>query len=249
MVHFIYKHRSNTFATETHMQRSTSKTITRAIGYSRVSTDDQILSVDAQRARLERWCAERHMELVAVHEEIGISGGADLDKRPALIAALDALEPGMALIAVKRDRIARDAMNAAMIERLAERAGAQVLTCDGAGEGDSPEAKLMRTMIDAFAEYERAIIRARTKVAMGHKRHRDERISGHIPFGKALAPDGIHLVDDPAEQLVIAAAHTYRASGLSLRAVAARLETEGYSSRTGKVFTAQAIANMIEEVA
>ena len=30
---------------------------------------------------------------------------------------------------------------------------------------------LMRTMIDAFAEYERAIIRARTKAAMGHKRH------------------------------------------------------------------------------
>jgi DNA invertase Pin-like site-specific DNA recombinase len=184
MVHFIYKHRFNTFATETHMKRSTSKTITKAIGYSRVSTDDQTLSVDAQRARLESWCAERRIELVAVHEDIGISGGADLDKRPALMAALDALEPGMVLVAVKRDRIARDAMNAAMIERLAERAGAQVLTCDGAGEGDSPEAKLMRTMIDAFVEYERAIIRARTKVAMGHKRNRDERIRAISPLGK-----------------------------------------------------------------
>ena len=75
------------------MQRSASKTMTRAIGYSRVSTDDQALSVDAQRARLERWCAERHMELVAVYEDIGISGGADLDKRPARWLRLTPLSP------------------------------------------------------------------------------------------------------------------------------------------------------------
>ncbi len=78
--------------------------------------------------------------------------GAPLDKRPGLIAALDTLTAGMALVAVKRDRLARDTMHAAMIERLVERASAHVRTCDGAGEGNSPEAQLMRHMIDAFAE-------------------------------------------------------------------------------------------------
>jgi site-specific DNA recombinase len=229
------------------MKRTHKAQASTAIGYIRVSTDDQNISVDAQRQRITAWCTEKHLTLRAVYEDIGVSGGADIDKRPGLMAALDALEHGMVLVAVKRDRIARDTMNAAMIERLTERAGAKVMTCDGAGEGDTPEAKLMRTMIDAFAEYERAIIRARTKVAMGHKRNREERISRHIPFGKALAPDGIHLVDEPTEQLIITAARTYRASGFSLRAVAARLEAEGYRSRTGKVFTAQAIDNMIAE--
>src|SRR5215813_9471053 len=178
----------------------TPQTLTHAIGYVRVSTDDQALSVDAQHARLTAWCVERHLSLMAAYEDIGVSGAAALDKRPGLLAALDALEPGVALVAVKRDRLARDTMNAAMIERLAERVGAKVFTCDGAGEGDSPEAMLMRNIIDAFAQYERQIIKARTKAALAMKRTKGERLGGRIPYGYQLASDGTHLEEHIAEQ-------------------------------------------------
>lgn len=60
-------------------------------GYLRVSTDAQTLSVDAQRARLTAWCVERHLALTAVYEDIGVSGGAALDKRPGLMAAIETL--------------------------------------------------------------------------------------------------------------------------------------------------------------
>jgi site-specific DNA recombinase len=218
---------------------------TAALGYIRVSTDDQTLSVEAQRTRLVRWCAERHIALVAVQEDVGVSGGAALDKRPGLMAALDALAPGMLLVAVKRDRLARDTMNAAMIERLAERAGAQVLTCDGAGEGDSPEAGLMRHMIDAFAEYERQLIKARTKGAMGHKRSKGERISRHGPYGKTLDVDGLHLLDQADEQDVIRIARALHTAGLSRRGIAARLTVQGLYSRVGTVFTSSSIRAMV----
>ena len=169
------------------MVRKPSTPLTTAvIGYVRVSTDDQTVSVAAQRARLTAWCAERGLPLVVVQQDVGVSGGAALDKRPGLMAAIDTLTSGMALVAVKRDRFARDTMSAAMIERLAERAGAKVLTCDGAGEGDSPEARLMRTMIDAFAEYERQLIKARTKTALGHKKANGQRVSRHIIYGMQL---------------------------------------------------------------
>src|SRR6266446_5014809 len=181
---------------------STTQT-TAAIGYIRVSTEDQTLSVEAQRERLTVWCAERRVALVAVQEDVGVSGGAALDKRPGLMLAIDALTPGTVLVAVKRDRFARDTMIAAMIERLAERKGAKVLTCDGAGEGDSPEAQMLRGIIDVFAQYERAVIRARTKTALAVKRNRDERISGRLPYGMRLAVDGLHLEEDPDEQAVI----------------------------------------------
>lgn len=227
------------------MTRRTSPHVSQAIGYVRVSTDDQTLSVEAQRERLTTWCAERHVTLLAVHEDIGISGGADLDKRPGLMTALDALTAGMALVAVKRDRLARDTMNAAMIERLAERAGAKVLTCDGASEGDSPEAQLMRHMIDAFAEYERQIIKARTKVAMGHKRDKGERVSRHVPYGMHLGADGVHLETNASEQAVIAIALHLHQAGLSTRKIAARLADEGLYSRAGSVFTPSAILAMV----
>jgi DNA invertase Pin-like site-specific DNA recombinase len=105
------------------------------------------------------------------------------------------------------------------------------------------------TVMAGAAELERNLIAERTREAMGYKKSQDERISGHIPFGKTLAADELHLVDNPAEQTIIAAAKTYYAAGLSLRAVAARLAAESYRSRTGKAFTAQAIKNMVEEVA
>ena len=59
------------------------------------------------------------------------------------------------LLAAKRDRSARDTVVAAVVGRMAERNGAAVRTADGVGRGDTPEDKLLRTMIDAFAEYER----------------------------------------------------------------------------------------------
>jgi len=49
-----------------------------------------------------------------------VSGGIefdDLDKREALMAAIEALESGMALVVAKRDRLARNVASAAIIER------------------------------------------------------------------------------------------------------------------------------------
>jgi DNA invertase Pin-like site-specific DNA recombinase len=228
-------------------RKPSTRPITAAVGYIRVSKDEQTLGVEAQRERLTGWCAERHLTLVAVHMDLGVSGGTALDKRLGLMAAIDALEPGMALVAVKRDRLARDTMNAAMIERLAERQGAKVLTCDGAGEGDSPEAQMLRGIIDVFAQYERAVIRARTKNALAVKRGRDERISGRLPYGMCLAADGVHLEENTDEQAVISIARDLHMAGLSSRVIASRLAERGLYSRVGTMFTPSAILAMVAD--
>src|SRR5437016_1706481 len=100
----------------------------------------------------------------------------------AALALVTAHGAGVILVA-KRDRLARDPMVAAVAESLAARAGAVVVSADGAGNGDDPGAVLMRRMVDAFAEYERALIRARTRSALAVKRGRGERISRHVPYG------------------------------------------------------------------
>src|SRR6476469_878208 len=102
-------------------QRNSS--VVRVVGYIRVSTEDQSLGPEAQRVALERWCAAQGAELAVCHEDVGISGGVDLDKRPGLLAALDSLRTLRAdvLLVAKRDRLARDVLVSAMVERLAER--------------------------------------------------------------------------------------------------------------------------------
>lgn len=212
----------------------------RVVGYVRVSTDDQTLGPIAQREALARWCTANGAELVTVIEEPHragrASGGADLEDRPGMLSAIDALaEHGAGVLLVaKRDRLARDPMVAAMIERLAERHGARVLSTAGEGtEGTDPTAILMRRIVDAFSEYERLIIRQRTRAALAVKASRGER-TGQVPYGSRLAADGVHLEADPAEQRVIALVRELRAEGISIRAIAARLEADAVPCRGGR---------------
>jgi len=135
------------------------------------------------------------------------------------------------LLVAKRDRLARDSMTAAMVERLCERSGAIVRTADGAGDGDGPEGVLMRRIVDAFAEYERLLIKARTRAALAVKRSRGEGISRQAGYGYRLAADGVHLEADPREQRVLELVASYRAEGLTLRAIGARLEGLGLVPR------------------
>jgi len=217
----------------------------KVIGYIRVSTDEQTLGPEAQRTALARWCEQHGAELVETFTDQGISGGAELEARPGLMAALAAVKmhgAGVLLVA-KRDRLARDNYVNAMVHRLVERSGATVRSADGAGDGDGPEAVLMRRIVEAFAEYERLLIKARTRAALAVKRTRNERV-GAPPYGWRLAADGVHLEADAAEQATVARVQAYRREGLTLREIGARLEAAGVLSRAGGSWHPQTIANV-----
>jgi DNA invertase Pin-like site-specific DNA recombinase len=154
----------------------------------------------------------------------------------------------MVLLTTKRDRLARDTMYVAMIERLAAREHATVRTCDGAGNSNSPEDFILCGMLDLFATYERLLIKARTKTALAQKRRQGQRISRFAPYGYCFADDNA-LVEETAEQCVIAAARGYAEVGLSLRGIAQRLAHDGHLSRTGTTFTAKAIRAMVQDTA
>jgi DNA invertase Pin-like site-specific DNA recombinase len=150
-----------------------------------------------------------------------------------------------ALVVAKRDRIARDVVLAASIERAVMVAGARIVSASGEGNGDSPADAFIRTVIDGAAQYEHGLIRARTSAALAAKRARGERV-GSVPFGFALHADGVRLVRNRREQATIARARELRAGGLSLRAVAARLADEGHGSRRGRQFLAEQVLRMLD---
>src|SRR5258706_16360916 len=104
----------------------------RGVAYLRVSTDEQALGPDAQRDAIARWATANGVSIVAWHSDVGVSGATAPDCRPALLAALASLTEHRAgvLVAAKRDRLGRDVVATAMLERLVQRAGACVLTAD-----------------------------------------------------------------------------------------------------------------------
>lgn len=230
------------------MKHHPSRHANHAIAYVRVSTDHQDLGPEAQKVAIQRWCQTNGIEVVAVFQE-EISGGVPIDKRPQLLAAIDALAIHSAgvLIVAKRDRLARDSIAAGMIERLVERQGSRVMSADNCGNGEGPEAQLMRGIIDLFAQYERALIKARTKAALGVKKARQERI-GKVPFGYQLSLDGVHLEPHIKEQEVIALMVSMRADGSTLREITERLNNEGIPAR-GKRWHLTSVARVLKREA
>ena len=109
----------------------------RAIGIIRVSQvgnreGDSFVSPTVQLERIRKEAARQDLDLVAVHEELDVSGGADLTRRPGLGPALQAIENREAevLIAAYFDRFFRSMTVQAQVIARVENAGGQVLAVD-----------------------------------------------------------------------------------------------------------------------
>lgn len=202
--------------------------------YLRVSTDKQVdsgLGLEAQRDMCLRVVPNGSQVLEFADE--GFSGALEMEKRPALICALNVLSKDDILLIAKRDRIGRDPIVNAMIERAVERKKAKMMTASGDVRDDNdPSSILMRRMVDAFAEYERLIIGARTKVALAVKKKKGERV-GHIPYGYELDEDGIHLRVNVDEQYTLKVINQHREDGMSLREIAEQINFYKRFNRNG----------------
>jgi DNA invertase Pin-like site-specific DNA recombinase len=139
------------------------------IGYARVSTDDQDTAV--QVAALKAAGCER------IFREKASGGRWD---RPELHRLLDQLRKGDVLVVWKLDRLSRSLRDVLIImERLAEaKAGFRSLT--EAIDTTTPAGRMMMQMVGAFAEFERAMLRERTKAGLDAARA-DGRIGGRRP--------------------------------------------------------------------
>lgn len=220
-----------------------------AVAYIRVSTEDQALGPKAQQAAIARWAKANGVTVAAVHSDLGVSGGAELDKRPGLIEALRAVEQHGAgvLVVAKRDRLARDVVIAAAVQRLVEGKGARIVSADGTGNAEGPEGMLMAGLVDLFAQYERALIRSRTTAALAVKKARGERV-GEVPIGFRVREDGRALVEHEAEQVALTRVQELHAAGFSVRAIAAVLNDEGVPAR-GSRWHATTVARLLERSA
>jgi site-specific DNA recombinase len=217
-----------------------------AVAYLRVSTEEQHLGPEAQRAAIEEWAARQAIRIASWHLDQGVSGRSELEARPGLgeaLAAVRAHRAGLVVVA-KRDRLARDDYARATIKRAVEQLGARVVTADGIANGDSAEDRLIARNLDAAADYERDLVSMRTAAALAAKKARGERV-GAIPYGYRLARDGIHLEPDPAEQRVIARVRAMQAKGLSLRQIVAACDKARLGSRSGAPFGLTQIARML----
>jgi site-specific DNA recombinase len=220
----------------------------RAIAYVRASTNEQEITLAVQAEKIAAYCTMRGLELAEVVQDAGVSGSVALAARPAGQRIAEALRRHGAVhvVALKLDRLFRDAADALAQTKAWDKAGVALHLCDmggGAVDTSSPMGRMMLTMLAGFAEFERALIAERTAAALAHKQARGEYTGGRAPYGHRL--EAGELVEDAGEQAVIAAARRLKAAGLSLRAIAGELLRAGMVARSGQAFTATQIQRMV----
>lgn len=172
----------------------------RVVGYLRVSTQEQAdrgYGLPVQRAALEAFCAGEGYELVKVLVDPGVSGTVPLHDREGMLAALGIVQrsqhatraPVSGLVVARWDRLARDTLQALLIEQEFTKAGAAVLSADGMN-GD----QTMRELLHVLASAERRALVARLRAGREVKKARGgysggrPRI-GYTTIGKELAVD------------------------------------------------------------
>lgn len=212
-----------------------------AIGYVRVSTDEQKLSPDAQERTLREWCAARKIALLEVHYDRGVSGGLPIDERPGLMDAVAAVERTGAgvFVVAKRDRMARNVLEAALLERLLDKTSCRAFSCAGEGtdaeDPNDPMAFMVKGLFDLLAQWERLTIKQRTKVAMNELRRKGKCLGsapyGYRAVGKRKHGEDTTLVPEINEQRAITNAKAWRERGFSYREIGRLLLDAGFYPR------------------
>jgi len=225
---------------------------TRTVAYLRVSTDKQAehgVSLDAQRAKVEAYAGLYDLDLVAVEVDAGASAKS-LSHRPALDRALAMLEAGEAdaLLVVKLDRLTRSVRDLGELVDRFQAGGWALLSVSEQVDTRTAGGRLVLNVLASVSQWEREAIGERTRVALAYKRANGEKTGGACPFGYHLSEDGIHLQPEPQEQEALTLILALRADGLSLRAIAARLNADGVPAR-GKCWHPTTVAVLVKREA
>jgi DNA invertase Pin-like site-specific DNA recombinase len=193
--------------------------------------------------------ARRHR--IAIAEEFrdaGVAGTRELASRPGLAALLDRLEHnGVRLVVVERaDRLARDLMVSEVIVAQFRKSGVRVIdAASGANlaeEGGDPSRVLIRQVLGAVSEFEKAVLVLKLRAARDRMRLRAGRCEGRRPFG--YYPHEQQTVD------MIRALRRKPRGGppLSFAEVARRLNDRGISTRTGVQWSAGSVFAIMKRV-
>jgi len=187
-----------------------------------------VRSPTEQRERIAAECKRLKLRLVEVLDELDVSGGAALERRPGLSRAVELIEGGTAEVVVVAyfDRLFRSlAVQQEVTERV-EEAGGQILAVDvGEVRADTASHWMTGTMLGAVAEYHRRATAERTEDAK-----RRSVASGVPPFPNLppwLERKGKEVRVNSRKARIVKKAAEMRADGATIAAVREHLRKHG----------------------
>jgi DNA invertase Pin-like site-specific DNA recombinase len=214
--------------------------MSRCVAYLRLSKAEDGHGIEVQRTSLERFCERRELELVGSFVDDGASGRTTR-KRPGLAACLEAVrtKEAHAILCTRVDRLARSSLDFHKIVEQVQKAGGTILFSEQESLSlDSPEGRMLVSILSSFAAFEADLCSVRTKRALEHvKMHgsKSGRPIGNPRFVSVSAEAGARILE-------------LRGNGLSYRRVAEELNRENVPTAQGGRWHARTVWNIVSRI-
>jgi DNA invertase Pin-like site-specific DNA recombinase len=194
-----------------------------------------------QRATIEAFAKRAGFRIIGEHYDAAVSGADPVDKRAGFAEMLQHLAANGAktIIVESPDRFARDlAVQLAGHDMLKE-LGIAIVPASAPDffTEDTPTAILVRQVLGAIAQFEKASAVAKLAAARKRKREREGRCEGRKPLSQTR-PEVVALARKLRRRRP-------KAGQLSLRGVATELAARGFLNERGKPYAAKSVASML----
>jgi site-specific DNA recombinase len=205
-------------------------------------------SIETQFDRLRSWCAAVGREIGAEYSDREASGKTMVG-RPALAEALEHVCRVRGVLAVyKLDRLARSTRDALAISERLESAGADLASLRESFDTSTSTGRFFFSVMAAMAQLEREQAAERTSDAMRRHQAAGRRMSAQPPWGTMIDPEDPKRLVMCEEELEIAERiRSLAAQGLSLRAIARRLEWEGVERRGKREWHHELVGRILKD--
>jgi DNA invertase Pin-like site-specific DNA recombinase len=217
----------------------------KAIAYYRTSSASNVGadkdSEGRQKRAVEAYAKRAGFEIVDSYYDAAVSGADPIDARPGFAAMLARIAGnGVRTIIVETaNRFARDLMVQEAGHAYLQRLDVKLIAADSpeAFLSDSPTAVMVRQILGAVSQFEKAALVAKRRGARDRKKRETGKCGGRKSVAE-LRPETVALAKKLAR---------YHAKGhaRSLRDISAELAAQGHVTRAGTPYAATAIARMI----
>ena len=221
------------------------KGLTPAVAYLRTSSAANVGhdkdSDKRQRAAIEGFAKRARFTIVDEYYDAAVGGADYIDKRPGFVKMLQRLASNGAktIIVESPDRFARDLAVQLAGHDMLKSLGIEIIPASAPDffTEDTPTAVLVRQVLRAISQFEKASVVAKLAAARKRKRERDGRCEGRKPL-RETRPEMVAL----ARKL-----RRRRPKGgqLSLRGVSKALAAHGFLNERGKPYAAKSVASML----
>ena len=178
--------------------------VQRAILYARFSPRSKAASCKScvlQLQDLRSYARLHNYQVAGEYHDDALSGGEQWVDRPGMLAAETACKRGMLFLVTAFDRLFRDVQMGLAFCAAIEGKGASIVSItEEAASLNTPAARLMRSIFLSVAEYQREVIRAKTKLRMLEHQAAGRRMGRLPPYGMQQDPaDPNRWTPHPAE--------------------------------------------------